>query len=131
MPGAIHRIDLILPAAYDTAPLEALLPAGAALVDIDSANGTLQQLTAAFELNLQALSLLALVVGVFLIYNTVTFSVIQRRPVIGIMRALGATRDQIFTLILGEAFLLGLIGTVLGLAVGVIFGRGAVYECLA
>ena len=126
LPGAIHRIDLILPADYDTASLEALLPAGAALVDINQANGTLQQLTAAFELNLQALSLLALVVGVFLIYNTVTFSVIQRRPVIGILRALGATREQIFALILGEAFLLGVIGTVLGLAVGVIFGRGAV-----
>ena len=47
------------------------------------------ELTAAFELNLTALSLLALVVGMFLIYNTVMFSVVQRRAVFGTLRALG------------------------------------------
>ena len=63
---------------------------------------------AAFELNLQAMSLLALVVGLFLIYNTVTFSVVQRRGTLGIMRSLGTTRGQIFRFILLEAFILGL-----------------------
>jgi len=125
-PGRISRIDLILPTGYDTAALESRLPAGATLTTPNAANSAINQMTAAFELNLQALSLLALVVGVFLIYNTVTFSVIQRRPLIGVLRALGATRDQIFALILGEALLLGVIGTVLGLAVGVIFGRASV-----
>ena len=81
---------------------------------------------AAFEINLQAMSLLALVVGLFLIYNTVTFSVVQRRGVIGILRSLGATRAQVFAFILGEALILGAVGTVLGLALGVIMGRGAV-----
>ena len=81
---------------------------------------------AAFELNLQAMSLLALVVGLFLIYNTVTFSVLQRRGVLGIMRSLGATRGQIFRFILLEALVLGAVGTLMGLALGVIFGRGAV-----
>lgn len=125
-PGTITRIDLILPQNYDTTRIEAILPPGVTLVSSREANGTLEQMTAAFELNLQALSLLALVVGVFLIYNTVTFSVVQRRPVIGTMRALGATRDQIFALILGEAFLLGLVGTFMGLGLGIIFGRAAV-----
>ena len=125
-PGEITRIDLILPDDYDISQITALLPSGAVLNTVQEANSTLGQMTAAFELNLQALSLLALVVGVFLIYNTVTFSVVQRRPVIGTMRALGATRSQIFALILGEAFIMGLVGTVLGLGLGVIFGRGAV-----
>jgi len=49
------------------------------------------QMTEAFQLNLTALSLLALVVGMFLIYNTVMFSVVQRRAVIGTLRLLGAT----------------------------------------
>ena len=83
-------------------------------------------MTAAFRLNLTALSLLALVVGMFLIYNTVTFGVVQRRPVLGSLRALGMTRRQIFALILLEAGVLGLIGTLLGLALGVVLGRGAV-----
>jgi putative ABC transport system permease protein len=124
-PGRISRIDLILPEGYDTAQITAILPAGAQLTTPTDSASALSQMTDAFNFNLQALSLLALVVGVFLIYNTVTFSVIQRRPLIGILRALGATRAQIFGLILGEAALLGLIGTVLGLAVGIIFGRGA------
>lgn len=123
MQGRITRIDLILPDDYDTATLIDRLPAGAVLVSASSSSGALGQMTAAFEINLQALSLLAVVVGVFLIYNTVSFSVVQRRPVIGILRALGATRPQVFAVILGEAVILGAIGTVLGTGLGVIFGR--------
>lgn len=129
MPGRVSRIDLILPeSAVDqvSAAITPLLPPGARLAPTRAENDTLSQMTAAFEINLQALSLLALVVGVFLIYNTVTFSVVQRRPVIGIMRAIGATKRQIFLLILGEAFILGIAGTVMGLGLGIIFGRGAV-----
>ncbi len=125
-PGRISRIDLILPPDYDLSQIESILPPGATLTTPNAENSALNQMTAAFELNLQALSLLALVVGVFLIYNTVTFSVVQRRPMIGVLRALGATRSQIFALILGEAILLGVIGTVLGLALGMIFGRASV-----
>ncbi|MDX1993053.1 MAG: FtsX-like permease family protein [bacterium] len=128
-PDAITRVDLILPEATADATLEqirTILPQGARAGAISENNTTLDQMTAAFNLNLQALSLLALVVGVFLIYNTVTFSVVQRRPVIGILRSLGATRRQIFSLILSEALLLGLIGTILGLGLGLIFGRASV-----
>jgi ABC-type lipoprotein release transport system permease subunit len=85
-----------------------------------------QQMTAAFELNLTALSLLALVVGMFLIYNTVSFSVVQRRPLFGILRCLGVTGGQLFGLIVGEAAVLGLIGSLLGVGLGVILGQGMV-----
>lgn len=125
-PGMITRIDLILPDGYDLGGLQALLPEGARVGSVTASNTTLEQMTAAFELNLQALSLLALVVGVFLIYNTVTFSVVQRRHTIGVLRSLGTTRRQIFALILAEAALLGVIGTILGLGLGIIFGRAAV-----
>ena len=124
MSGRLSRIDLIL----DDSEIEgvrAWLPAGLRLIDVKAENA-LDQMIAAFELNLQAMSLLALVVGLFLIYNTVNFSVLQRRGAIGIMRSLGTTRGQIFRFILLEAFILGLIGTALGLALGIIFGRGTV-----
>ena len=101
-------------------------PPARAITTPSQASGALGQMTAAFELNLQALSLLALVVGVFLIYNTVSFSVVQRRAVLGILRSIGATRRQIFALILGEALVLGLVGTLLGLGLGMIAGRGTV-----
>ena len=125
-PGTITRIDLILPPGYDLTKIEALLPQGATLTTPSQQNSALGQMTAAFELNLQALSLLALVVGVFLIYNTVSFSVVQRRAVIGILRSIGATRRQIFALVLGEALALGLVGTLLGLGLGMIAGRATV-----
>ncbi len=124
MSGRLSRIDLIL-ADGDEELLRAALPAGIQLVDVKEGNA-LDQMIAAFEFNLQAMSTLALVVGLFLIYNTVTFSVVQRRGVLGIMRSLGATRRQIFRFILLEAFILGVIGALLGLALGIIFGRGAV-----
>jgi len=124
--GRISRIDLILPEDYDLNSIQAILPTGAQLIDVGQAGGALAQMTEAFEINLQALSLLAVVVGVFLIYNTVNFSVVQRRPIIGILRSLGATKRQVFAFILGEAFVLGLIGTVLGMGLGIIFGRFAV-----
>jgi len=125
-PGTISRIDLILPDGFDPAAIRALLPPDATLTTPRDSSSALAQMTDAFELNLQALSLLALVVGMFLIYNTVTFSVVRRRQVLGTMRALGATRRQIFGLILGEALLLGLIGTIIGLSLGILFGRASV-----
>lgn len=124
--GRISRVDLILPPDYDTAALLAALPDGAQLSTVSEEGSTIAQMTEAFDINLQALSLLALVVGGFLIYNTVTFNVVQRRPVIGTLRSLGTTREQIFLFILSEAVLLAIIGTVIGLGLGVILGRGAV-----
>jgi len=122
LPGRISRIDLILPDDYDLTTIRDILPQGA-ILSAAASGSALEQMTAAFEINLQALSLLAVVVGVFLIYNTVAFSVVQRRHVIGILRSIGITRRQIFSFILGEAFILGLIGTTFGMGLGIIFGR--------
>ena len=124
----LDRIDLILPEGADVlgAQIDALLPAGSRLVEVEARSGTVEAMTAAFRTNLTALSLLALVVGLFLIYNTMTFSVVQRRPLFGTLRSLGVTRREVFTLVLVEAVLAGVIGTAAGLALGVILGQGAV-----
>ena len=124
MVGRLSRIDLIL-AGDDAERIREALPAGLSLVASGDGDA-LDQMIASFEINLQAMSLLALVVGLFLIYNTVAFSVVQRRAVIGILRSLGATRAQIFAFILGEALILGAVGAALGLGLGLILGRGAV-----
>ena len=83
-------------------------------------------MSAAFALNLTAMSLLALVVGMFLIYNTMTFSVVQRRALLGMLRAVGVSRREIFTAVLGEALLLGLAGTLLGSLLGLWLGAALV-----
>lgn len=126
MPGLLSHIDLILPDAAAVSQIEAFLPAEVRLETTAASSNTIQQMTAAFRLNLTALSLLALVVGMFLIYNTVTFSVVQRRPMFGVLRCLGVTGQQLFRLILGEAVVLSLIGSVIGVGLGVLLGRGLV-----
>ncbi|HPZ10375.1 MAG TPA: FtsX-like permease family protein, partial [Candidatus Eremiobacteraeota bacterium] len=83
-------------------------------------------MTRAFNLNLTALSTLALIVGMFLIYNTMTFSVVQRRTMIGMLRAVGVTRGEIFRLILGEALFIGICGTITGIVTGIFMGKGMV-----
>ena len=128
--GRLDRIDLIIPDSpagqADLARIAAILPPSARIADSAARGGTVGEMTAAFRLNLTALSLLALVVGMFLIYNTVTFSVVQRRAVIGALRSLGMTRGEIYALILLEAVLLGVLGTLAGLGLGIVLGRGAV-----
>ena len=126
MENHVTRIDLILPENYDMARIEDILPPGVTITTPEQRSDVLNQMTEAFEINLQALSLLALVVGVFLIYNTVMFSVVQRRGVIGILRSLGTSKRQIFLIVVGEAFFLGAIGTFSGLLLGVLMGRGTV-----
>lgn len=121
--GRLDRIDLILPTAESgepggAHPVESWLPPGLELRSKDSRSGALDQMTRAFRLNLQALSLLALLVGMFLIYNTLTFQVVQRRTLIGTLRALGTTRREILRTVLFEALLLGLIGSLFGLLLG-------------
>lgn len=128
--GRLSSIDLIIPEdAAGEALLQrisATLPPGVRIERPEQRSNAIQQMTAAFELNLSALSLLALVVGMFLIYNTMTFSVVQRRTMLGTLRCVGVARRQIFALVLGEALLIGLIGALAGLALGVALGRGLV-----
>ncbi|MHB1005349.1 MAG: FtsX-like permease family protein [Chloroflexota bacterium] len=132
MQGRLSHIDLILPApggqAGDAAlaTVQAALPPGAQVLAAGARSDALAQMTRAFDLNLSALSLLALVVGMFLIYNTITFSVVQRRTLIGTLRAVGVVRREIFVLVLSEALLVGLVGTALGLPLGIVLGRGMV-----
>lgn len=124
--GKLTQIDLILPDDFDSTALSAVLPPGTQLVTSETRNSQVIEMTSAFRINLTALSLLALLVGIFLIYNAMTFSVVQRRSVFGTLRSIGYTREQVFGMVLGEAALIGTLGTGLGLALGVGLGQGAV-----
>jgi putative ABC transport system permease protein len=125
MGGYLSHIDLIAQDA-DLDQIAPILPTGVHLEPATAKKNAVQQMTAAFRLNLTALSLLALVVGMFLIYNTVTFSVIQRRPLFGTLRCLGATPGQLFTLIMGESAVLSLLGSLIGVGLGIVLARAIV-----
>ena len=126
MKGKLTQIDLILPDQLDSTVLANTLPAGTLLVQSELRNSQVTEMVAAFQINLTALSLLALLVGIFLIYNAMTFSVVQRRAVFGTLRSLGYTREQVFGMVLSEAALVGIFGSALGLGLGILLGQGAV-----
>jgi len=116
--GRLSRVDLRLTEGEMDA-LKKLLPDSIRLERAGSGTELAERMTGAFNLNLVMLGLLAVMVGMFLVYNTVTFSVVQRRQLIGTLRATGVTRSQIFTLILVEAALVALVAAVAGLALGI------------
>lgn len=116
--GYIDRLDLQADAGQ-IAAWQAKLPAALKITPAAGRTRRVDDMLRSFRLNLTALSFLAVLVGMFLIYNTMMFAVIHRRKQIGILRCLGVTPKQIVGNALAEAFLLGVIGASLGLALGI------------
>ncbi len=123
-PGYLSRIDVHLGGDGQSEKiLRAALPEGAQLLSAAGRTKSMAEMSNAFMTNLAAMSLLALLIGTFLIYNSVSFAVLQRRGLIGVLRALGFTRRQTFTLIISEGLVLGLVGSALGVALGIWLGQ--------
>ncbi|HYF52597.1 MAG TPA: FtsX-like permease family protein [Planctomycetota bacterium] len=120
--GVISHIDLIVPDdAAATARLDGIaktLPSGLVVQRPSDRAGRTEALLSAFQLNLTALSLLALVVGTFLIHNTLTVAVLQRSAMIGTLRCLGQSSAGVRRAVLLEALLLGFVGSLFGLFLG-------------
>jgi putative ABC transport system permease protein len=85
---------------------------------LESNYEAVRDVTGGLELGFDIGGAIALVVGLFLVYNVLSVSVAERRHDIGILRSVGATRGQVAGLFLGEAAFLGLIGSALGLPLG-------------
>jgi putative ABC transport system permease protein len=127
------RVDRILVKFPPTASLEewqqrlrGALPTGVEVRPAGTGTDENRRMLAAFRWNLRLLSYIALVVGAFLIHNTISVSVVRRRAEIGIVRALGASRGTVLAAFLGEAASFGLIGALLGLPLGRLMASGAV-----
>jgi putative ABC transport system permease protein len=112
--NSIDYIDLIISSNEEEQRIKNLLPDGYELQKSGSRSKVAEQMLEAFNINLTSLSLLALIVGLFLIYNTMTFSVVQRKVLIGTLRSIGVTPKEISGMILREAFIIGAIGTIFG-----------------
>src|SRR5437016_892386 len=123
--GRYGRVDRILLKVPETPSLgdwqqrlRTVLPAGVEVRLRGTATNENRRMLAAFRWNLRLLSYISLIVGAFLIYNTISVSVVRRRPEIGIARSLGASRGVILSAFLGEAACLGLAGALIGLPGG-------------
>lgn len=120
--GTLDSIDLVLDAA-GTQQTADWLPDSFSLVEAQNRNEALDHMSRAFHINLLAMSLLSLLVASLLIYNTMTLSVLQREKTLGILRAQGVSRSQVFVMILGEAALMGVAACAAGLLAGYLLGR--------
>jgi len=128
--GGLTHIDLLIPdtraGADALSRIGEILGPGTSVVPAGTRTEAMAAMIEAFDVNLTALSLLALIFGMFLIYNSVTFSVVQRRDLLGRLRTVGVTRAEILRMILREAAWIGAAGAVIGLGVGVLLARGLV-----
>lgn len=115
------RIDLIADEAH-AARIAQSLPLGLRLVATAEQDTQLAAMSAAFEINLKALSLLALLVGVFVVFQTLSFLALRRRRLTGLLRALGVSNRELGALMLGEAALVGVLAAGIGIALGIALG---------
>jgi putative ABC transport system permease protein len=128
--GRVDRVEIRLRAGADVAQAERVLasrlPPGLTVQRPARRGEQVETMLRAFHFNLTALSYVALLVGLFLVYNTAAVSVIARREEIGVLRAIGASRRTVLGLFLGEAAALAAVGAVLGAPAGWLLALGAV-----
>jgi len=128
--GKIDTIDVTIPNTHSAEYWRQLIarhvPASVEVAPQGARTDENRKMLSAFSWNLRVLSYIALVVGAFLIYNTISVSVVRRRNEIGVLRALGATRAFIGLGFLAESLFFALAGSALGLALGRVMAVGAV-----
>ncbi|MGI5862142.1 MAG: FtsX-like permease family protein [Myxococcales bacterium] len=121
--GKVDRIDIVVDKGADlvavTRRLQERLGPAYRVERPDAQAESLGKMVESYQALLGFFSLLALLVGIFLVANAVSVAVAERRREIGTLRALGATRLSIVSVFLGEALAVGLIGA----AAGILFGR--------
>jgi putative ABC transport system permease protein len=122
MYGRLDRIEVFVSPTEDAPKVERLIKAAIpATWDVQTPGARSQEnrrMLRAFRWNLRILSYISLLVGAFLIYNTIAVSVVRRRSEIGILRAVGTTSRGVLLIFLGEAAMLGVIGSALGIILG-------------
>ena len=128
MYGHVDRVEVFLSGSEDIGGVErairTIVPAAYSVETPGARSEENRRMLRAFRWNLRILSYISLVVGAFLIYNAIAVSVVRRRTEIGILRAIGTSSRDVLLIFLGEATMLGLIGSLLGIAVGRLLADG-------
>lgn len=128
--GFVDRIDVVtMPdVSIDVVQQElaAQVPPGVTVRRPAQRGEQLEALVSAFRLNLVMLSAVGLLVGGFLIYNTLSFSVAQRRREIGMLRAIGLSERGVLALFLAEGIGYGMVGGAIGSVAGLLLSQALV-----
>lgn len=127
--GLIDRIYVEVPGNIDRdweSLIRDRLPASATIDPVGVQSRQNRKLLRSFRWNLRVLSYIALIVGAFLVYNTVSVSVVRRRPMIGVARSLGMSSRMVRVGFVSEGLAFGVTGAALGLVLGKALALGAV-----
>jgi putative ABC transport system permease protein len=116
MQGKLSRVDMLVPDERIVPRLE--LPPGTRIERPTRRNERVERMLRAFRVNLFALAGVALLVGMFLVYNTVLISILRRRREVGVLKTLGTAPRQIFFAFLAEGLAFGVVGSLLGILLG-------------
>jgi putative ABC transport system permease protein len=136
--GRLDRVEILLEPGADVgrvrAALKRVLPPALSVERPEARSAQVEQMLGSFQLNLFVLSLVALFVGVFLVYNAMSVSVVRQRRQLAILRGLGVGRLQLLGLVLAEGAVIGLAGSALGVALGLALAQlslGAVSQTVS
>jgi putative ABC transport system permease protein len=125
--GRLTRIDLRLAPGVEVstfrAALQASLPPGVVVSQAASISGRAAEITRAYRVNLDALSMVALATGAFLVFSTLALQAARRRQEFALLRALGVTRRELAALLAFEGALIGAVGALIGTTLGLLGSR--------
>jgi putative ABC transport system permease protein len=120
--GKLDRVDIV---PEEGVSVESLTPAlqekmgpGYAVERPETQSAQMEQMLDTYQLILTFFSTLALLVGLFLVMNSISIAIAERKREIGTLRALGATRTSMVILFVSEVFGIGLLGSALGCLIG-------------
>jgi putative ABC transport system permease protein len=116
--GRLDRVDLIVPDDSLIPSIMRVVPPAARLERPSRRNERVGKMLRAFRVNLFALAGVALLVGMFLVYNTVLISILRRRKDVGVLKTLGTSARQIFGAFVIEGLAFGAVGSLAGVALG-------------
>jgi len=121
MMGKLSRVDLLVPEGKE---VRVAAPPGTRIERPSRRNERVEKMLRAFRVNLFALAGVALLVGMFLVYNTVLISILRRRKDVGVLKTVGVSPRQIFASFLAEGALFGVVGSLLGIVLGSALASG-------
>jgi putative ABC transport system permease protein len=118
----LDRVDIVPEKGFETsvvrANLEKSLGTGFLIESPEMQTEQMDKMLDSYQIVLSFFSTLALLVGLFLVMNSISVSIAERRKEIGTLRALGASRTSMVALFISEVFGMGLVGSLLGCGLG-------------
>ena len=119
--GQLSRLDIQLGEGRSLKDLAAALEnsnLGLKLVTAEDRDRRMSNLSRAYRVNLSVLALVALFTGAFLVFTTISFSVLRQQSQLALLTVLGAGRLWVFGLVLTQALLVAALGGLLGIGLG-------------